>query len=235
MLNRTLLAQLTASKHYDRNKETDKWYKRYLHVLEKIGWVVQEFEFKKYEANSQTMKYILKAIVLPSEIQAVKRVLESLHCPQNEQWWNVLVMKSTSPNKNGSFQVIPCHEDCSGQVVMAFGLFYFTTTAREECWLRFQYNSTDVHLFEVTQLAKLNEVTYSTVLFVKCNFTDFVKDNGSTELCQPVRTGRRQSLFSYFKGARIRKLWILGLLYKLAKQCAQVRCAEQYSLGSSRC
>ena len=234
MLNSTLLAQLAASKHYDQIKETDKWYKKYLHVLGKIGWVVQEFEFKKYEANSQSMKFceaiidILKAIVLPSEIQAVKRVLESLRSPENEQWWNVLVTKSTSPNKNGSFQVITCHEDCSGQVVMAF----FTTTAREECWLRFQYNSTDVHLFKVTQLATLNEFTYSTVLFVKCHL---VKDNGSTELGQAVRTGRRQSSFSYFKGARIRKLWILGLLYKLAKQCAHVRCAEQYSLGSSRC
>ena len=192
----------------------------------------------KNEANSKTMKFceaiidILKAIVLPSEIQAVKRVLESLRSPQNEQWWNVLVMKSTSPKKNGNFQVIPCHEDCSGQVMMAFGLFYFTSTAREECWLRFQYNSTDVHLFKVTQLATLNEVTYSTALFVKCHL---VKDNGSTELCEPVRTGRRQSSFSYFKGARIREWGILGLLYKLAKQCAQIRCAEQYSLGSARC
>ena len=128
-----------------------------------------------------------------------------------------------------------CHEDCSGQVVMAFGLFYFTSTAREEYWLRFQYNSPDVHLFKATEVATLNEVTYSTVLFVKCDFTDLVKDNSSTELCQAVRTGRRQSSFSYFKGARIRELWILGLLYKLAKQCAQVRCAEQYSLGSVRC
>ena len=34
VLNSTALAQLTASKHYDRNKETDKWYKKYLHVLE---------------------------------------------------------------------------------------------------------------------------------------------------------------------------------------------------------
>ena len=170
MLNSTLLAQLTASKHYDRNKETDKWYKKYLHVLGKIGWVVQEFEFKKYETNSQSMKFyeaivdIVKAILSPSEIQAVKRVLESLRSPQNEQWWNVFVMKSTSPSKNESFQVIPCHEDCSGWVVMTFGWFYFTSTARDERWLRFQYSSTDVHLFKATQVATLNEVTYSTVL-----------------------------------------------------------------------
>ena len=129
--------------------------------------------------------------------------------------------------------MIPFHEDCSGQMAMAFGWFYFTSTAREKCWLRFHYNSTDVHLFKATQVATLNKVTYSTVLFVKCNFTDLVKDNSSTEYRQPVRTGRRQSSFSYFKGARIREWWILGLLYKPAKQCAQVRCAEQYFSGSA--
>ena len=67
---------------------------------------------------------------------------------------------------------------------------------REERWLRFKYNSTDQHLFKATQVATLNKVTYSTVLFVKCDFTDLVKENGSTELHQPVRTGR-QSAFSY--------------------------------------
>ena len=84
----------------------------------KIGWVVQDFEFEKYEANSQTMKVcvaivdIVKAILSPSEIRAVKCVVESLCSPQNEQWWNVFVMKSTDSSKNGNFQVIPCHEDC---------------------------------------------------------------------------------------------------------------------------
>ena len=238
VLNSTLLAQLAASKHYDRNKETDEWYKRIYMLWEKLA-----VSYKKlnYEANSQTMKFckaivdIVKPILSPSEIQAVRSVLKSLPSPQNEQWWNVFVMKSTSPSEIGSFQVIPCHEDCLGQVVMAFGLFYFTSTAREERWLRFQYNSPDVHLFNATQVATLNEVTYSTVLFVKCDFTHLVKDNDSAELCQPVRTGRRQSSFSYFKGARICEWGILGFLYKLAKQCAQVRCAEQYSFRSARC
>ena len=78
---------------------------------------------------------IVKAILSPSEFEAVKRVLESLRSTQNEQWWNMFVMKSKDPSKNGNFQVIPCHEDCSGQVAMALGWFYFTSTAREERWL----------------------------------------------------------------------------------------------------
>ena len=64
----------------------------------------------------------MKAILSPSEIEAVKYVLESLRSPQNDQWWNVFVMKTTGPSKNGNFQVIPCHEDCSGSGGDGFGM-----------------------------------------------------------------------------------------------------------------
>ena len=106
---------------------------------------------------------IVKAILSPSEIQAVERVLEVLRSPQNEPRWNVFDKKSTGPNNNGNFQVLPCHEDVLGQVVMVLESFYFTATSREDRWLWFQYNSVDVHLFKVTQVATLNEVTFSTV------------------------------------------------------------------------
>ena len=55
------------------------------------------FEFEKYEANSQTMKVskdivdIVKAILSPSEIQAVECVLELL--PSS---WYVLLLQFTT-------------------------------------------------------------------------------------------------------------------------------------------
>ena len=90
---------------------------------------------------------IVKAILSPSEIQAVERVLESLPSPQNEPRWNVFDKKFTGPNNNRNFQVMPCYEDDSSQVAMVLGSFYFTATSREQRWLWFQYNSADVHLF----------------------------------------------------------------------------------------
>ena len=109
VLNSTLLAQLAAGKDYNRTTQITEWYKRYIHVLGKIGWVVQDFEFEKYEADSQTLQVsksivdIVKAILSPSEIQGVERVLEALRSPQNEPWWNVFDKKSTGPNNNGNF------------------------------------------------------------------------------------------------------------------------------------
>jgi len=119
VLNSTLLAQVAAGKDHNQTSEIDEWYKKYtcIYVLGKIGWVVQDFEFEKYEADSQTLKVseavvdIVKAILSPYEIQGIERVLEALRSPQNEPWWNLFDTKSTGPNKNGNFQVIPCHEE----------------------------------------------------------------------------------------------------------------------------
>ena len=169
VLNSTLLAQLAAGKDHNRTTQTTEWYKKYVHVLGKIGWVVQDFQFEKYEEDSQTLQVsnaiidIVKDILSPAEIQGVERVLEALRSLQNEPRWNVFNKKSTGPNNNGNFQVLPCHEDVSGQVVMVLGSLYFTATSREDRWLWFQYNSADVHFFKATQVATLNEVTYSTV------------------------------------------------------------------------
>ena len=79
----------------------------------KVGWVVQEFQFERYQASVQTMRIskaiieIVKAILSPSEIQTVERVLESLQSQGNEPWWVAFDSKSTGPSLNGNFQVAP--------------------------------------------------------------------------------------------------------------------------------
>ena len=44
---------------------------------------------------------------------------------------------------------------------MALASFYFTASAREERWLWFDYNSTNVNHSKATQVATLNEDIYS--------------------------------------------------------------------------
>ena len=65
---------------------------------------------------------IVKAVLSPSEIETVKRVLESLQSQENEPRWVVFDSKSTGPSQNGNFQVALSSEDSSGQVVMALAL-----------------------------------------------------------------------------------------------------------------
>ena len=90
-------------------------------------------------------------------------MLESLQSQGNEPMWVVFDSKSTGPSQDGNFQVAPCSEDSSGQVVMAVASFYFTASAREDHWVWFDYSSTNIKLFKATQVSTLNEDVYSQV------------------------------------------------------------------------
>src|SRR5947199_6215051 len=54
VLNATLLAQLAANKKFDRELDTRNWYAFYRNVLERVGWVVPDFSFTRFEAGSDT-------------------------------------------------------------------------------------------------------------------------------------------------------------------------------------
>ncbi|NJN74880.1 MAG: hypothetical protein HC799_19910 [Limnothrix sp. RL_2_0] len=56
VLNSTLLAQLAANKKFDREKDTEQWYKFYREVLENVGWVIQEFDFQRYAPSGATFE-----------------------------------------------------------------------------------------------------------------------------------------------------------------------------------
>ena len=60
--NSVLLAQLAADSQYQRNENSDLWYKVFVNVLSKVGWIIQEFEFEKYEAHGQSV--VVTAVVL---------------------------------------------------------------------------------------------------------------------------------------------------------------------------
>ena len=138
-MNSTLLAQLAASEHHDRSEETDEWYKKYLYVLGKIGWVARPWKF-------------VKAILSPSEIQAVERVLESLRSPQNEPWWNLFdeVHRSQFPS-----DIFP--QRLLGSGGDGFGIVLFQSNGQ-----RGALASTTPPMYS-TQGATQNEVSYSTV------------------------------------------------------------------------
>ena len=56
ILDSSLLAQLAASKKYDREKDTENWYKFYTKVMENVGWVIQGFRFNKHDSKQSDFK-----------------------------------------------------------------------------------------------------------------------------------------------------------------------------------
>lgn len=169
VLNSTLLAQLAADFKYDRKKQTEQWFNFYVDVLSHVGWDLQNFQFQKYKTSGQTLQIstaiidIIKGILSKDELDAVKRIFDSLKDSDNEPWWKVFSKESSGPSLAGNFQVLPCKVDSSGQVVMAMGSFYFTATSTEERWFWFQYSTTSISMFKGIQVSTLDMNVYDQV------------------------------------------------------------------------
>ena len=169
ILNGTLLAQLAADAIADRTKDTERWYNKYVEVLSHIGWVIQSFSFQRYTMQgesftiSKALLEIVKALLSPDEFDLIERTIDSLQSESNQPWWHVFSKESSGPSENGNFQVCPCQQDESGQVIMVLGSFYFQASETDERWFWFRYNASKMHFFRGTQACTLNEDVYSQV------------------------------------------------------------------------
>jgi hypothetical protein len=171
VLNSTLLAQLAANKKYDREKDTENWYKFYRSVLENVGWVVGSFEFQRYEASkaSGTIDKIalelLAAIAVGNEIAVVNKTLETAKSLANKASNDgriKLFESSTHSGSAGNFQIAAASE--SGNVMaMKIGAFYFKAQQTVTNLLFFDFSSSGATIYKGSQTVSLNKEVYGNV------------------------------------------------------------------------
>ncbi|MDK2123372.1 hypothetical protein [Parachitinimonas caeni] len=168
VLNSTLLAQLAASKAYDRFKQTKLWYDKYVEVLAQVGWVVPAFAFRDYRPSgtslvlSDAVLEILSAIATGDEMKILRAALTSLReDPKNEGPLHLFDSQSF-PDNIGTFQIMPVGED-DGQVVMALAAMDFKSTKHVTRFLWFSWTSSSVKLVQSAQKCVLNEHIYGRV------------------------------------------------------------------------
>ena len=142
----------------------------YTFCLRKVGWVVQELQFERYQMSGQTLR-VSKTI-----IDIVKTFYPNLKLKLSNVCWNPSDLEEVS---HGGFDLDKVHRShqewklSSGTLQQRFFwsgawwwhwlLSMFTGLAREECWLWFDYSSTNVNLSKVTQVSTLNKDIYSQV------------------------------------------------------------------------
>ena len=168
VLDGTLLAQLVANAFTDRT-EIKAWYNKYVEVLSNIGWVIQSFDFQQYMMQGQSFAInkalldIVKHLLTAKGYDLIERTIDSLKGDDNQRWWEVFSKESSGPSENGNFQVCPCHQDESGQVIMVLGAFYFQASSTNEMWFWFRYSTSNMRFFRGTQTCTLNEDVYGQV------------------------------------------------------------------------
>lgn len=167
-LNSTLLAQLAANKKYDREKQTQEWYKFYRNVLENVGWVIQEFSFSKFEAGGSTASVdevvinVLSAIASGNELAVAISMVQAMKKLPTSDGRAVLWEQESHNASQGNFQ-IGTAVDSSGVVVMKLGAFHFTTKEEVTRVLWFKWSGSQSQMYKATQSINLNNDVYSRV------------------------------------------------------------------------
>jgi hypothetical protein len=167
-LNSTLLAQLAANKKYDREVQTQDWYKYYQSVLEPLGWVIQAFSFDKYNASGDSFQMnkavieILKAIASKDEAAVSQATIDALGALDSGSHGLVLWNSASNSVTAGNFQIAPCILS-NGSVVMKNASFYFNTTESTTGFLWFTYSTSKMSLYKSTNTMTLDGDIYAKV------------------------------------------------------------------------
>ncbi len=166
--NSCLLAQLAANKKYDREKQTEQWYKFYADVLENIGWVVRKFQFEKLSSYSDDfeasaiMLEILGAVCTEDEMLAVKATVHALRHLANDDY-RIRIFESCSHSEQmGNFQ----HSSCflrDGSVTMNLGACYFSSTQQITRLLFTKFSFSDIKAYQGSQTVELDMDVYDQV------------------------------------------------------------------------
>ena len=168
VLNSTLLAQLAANKAFDREKQTVDWYRKYREVLEKVGWVVENFDFTRFKAGGSTfdgdavVASVLEAIATKDDKKIVKQTIDAVRALDDGDGRLTIWNQESHELDKGNFQISVCAE-ADDVVAMKLGAFYFSTKDNVTRVLWFRFSSSKTEFYKGAQTVTLNEEVYEQV------------------------------------------------------------------------
>ena len=168
VLNSKLLAQLAATKKFNRETQIINWYKYYRTVLENVGYVVDAFGFSKYNASGRKFTMdravidVLKSLTSNDKLDILKSGINALKALDDGDGRLVLFEKSTHNLERGNFQVSVASEK-DGFVSLDLGAFHFKSKKKVKKILWFGSSKSDVSFSAKAQSVTLNPQVYSQV------------------------------------------------------------------------
>ena len=169
ILDATLFAQRAADSLYNRENDTEKWYKYYIDVLGNVGFTLEGFSFQKYQAKgdsfimSEVVLEILAAVATEGQSTVIQATLDVMRDLNNEDKRIELFELQSTNLHTGNFQIYPCDQASTGEVSLALGGFYFNTAVDRANFLFFSFGTSDSYIYEGAQKAILNSQVYSKV------------------------------------------------------------------------
>jgi hypothetical protein len=167
-LHSALLAQLAATKKFDRNAQTEDWYRQYRTVLEHCGWVIQDFSFQRYDVSGTTFTVeqavlrILGSIASQNALLIVQQTLSALKALAQGDGKLALWDRATRSQDSGNFQVGVATDE-GGALAFHIAAFRFRANRTDTKFLWFEFGKTDAELHTAAQAITLDEGIYAGV------------------------------------------------------------------------
>ena len=167
VLNSTLLAQFVSNQDHDRFENPNAWYKRYVNVLQKLGWIISTFSFS--EVTGKTKNLRIDAAILTSikdkasnsGLNVLKSALDGLSSLKAEDNTVTLFDSKATFQTQADFQLGVAEINEDGFLTTAFGGYRLTADKRRRRFLFFRWERHKVKFWASVQTMRLNEDYYA--------------------------------------------------------------------------
>ena len=169
VLNGTLLAQLAANARFHRAEDPVGWTTYYGSVLENIGWVVPDFQFRglrshetRFSMDDAIIK-VITGIMTQNQVEVVQAALEALQSLNGEDRRLQIFRRNSVSTNDGNFQISSVGESAAGILSMQLCAFGFSTdeAVTDVLWFRFNSGSTSLRATRTTLV--LNDQVYDRI------------------------------------------------------------------------
>lgn len=166
VLNSVLIAQLAANKAHPDETQIQEWYKTFIDVLNKLGWVIEAAEFSEWESKGSVFEVenaiidILTAAFGGTFVSVIKKTLSAIKDLADSNGKITAFEKNTHSVTKGAFQIGIAKEE-NETVAMQIGTFLLTSDNQIKKILFFKSTKESTKLNYCSRKGTLNEELYA--------------------------------------------------------------------------
>lgn len=167
LLNTKLLAQLAANKVADKLSDSETWYKKYIEVLENVGYAIDEFQFIDSSKSSFELKVdealieLIGAILTQNEVLGLKATMDALKSLEGEDKKVTFFTQNVTDERGGRFQISSGKINNNGNLVVSMGAFFTHKHDDRGNFLWISWGELKIQIFAASQEMELDEEIYS--------------------------------------------------------------------------
>jgi hypothetical protein len=161
------LAQRGASGEYDRFTETQSWYKKYVEILERLGWTGEQLAFARYGQSQGEIRIdkaalaVIAAIATQNQLAVLQEAVNALETLAEDDGTIRLFDFHTSAKMSANFQIGAVQKAENGALALALGAFYVHGTDARRRFLFFSWGAQKVSFWTAAQKMTLNVTFYA--------------------------------------------------------------------------